>query len=283
MISEQSDLYFKFFNRIKYSLFKSFYSKNLNKFIDLIKFGVIPRPHYALGLLLAAFQAKELGYKKISIIEFGCWECDGLIDLENYIEDIKKIIEIDFQVFGFDLGDGHPEYNKDPRDRLYELSLGDYPFKKKENLKKLKYSNLILGDVKNTLPNFLEKYKIEEAPLGFIAFDLGLYTSSKNAINLLKNNFKYFLPRTTLYFDNNYFVLDNEGDKLALKEFNNESKKSISKIGELNEQLSLSWNKWLFLGKRIYQLSDQEHPLYNKHYEQLINMRINANFTQTLF
>ena len=64
MISEQSNLYFKFFNKIKYLLFKSFYSKNLNKFIDLIKFGVVPRPHYALGLLLAAFQAKEQGIKK---------------------------------------------------------------------------------------------------------------------------------------------------------------------------------------------------------------------------
>ena len=282
MISDQSNTYFKTLDKIRYYLFKTFYPNNLNKFIDIIKFGIVPRPHYALGLLLAAFQAKEIGYKKISIIEFGCWECDGLIDLENYIDDIKKIIDIEFQVFGFDLGDGHPEYNKDPRDRLYELSLGDYPFKNKENLKKLKYSKLILGDVKDTLPKFLEDYNIEEAPIGFVAFDLGLYTSTKNAINLLKNNHKHFLPRTTLYFDNNYFVLDNEGDRLALEEFNRESEKCISKIGELSEQLSLSWNKWLFLGKRMYQLSDLRHPLYSKHYEQLINIRINSNFTKTL-
>ena len=42
-----------------------------------------------LGLLLASHQAHELGYKKISVIEFGCWNCEGLIDLENYIDDIE--------------------------------------------------------------------------------------------------------------------------------------------------------------------------------------------------
>ena len=70
MISEQSKNYSNILNFLKYKKFKLFHKKNnLEKFFDLIKYGIIPRPHYALGLILAAHQAKELGYKKISAIE----------------------------------------------------------------------------------------------------------------------------------------------------------------------------------------------------------------------
>ena len=131
MISDQSNTYFKLLDKLKYQIFKTFYSNNLNKYIELIKHGILPRPHYALGLLLAAHQAHSLGYKKISVIEFGCWNCDGLIDLEHFIKDIQKFFNLEFKVFGFDLGDGHPDYNSDSRDRLYELTKGDYPFDKK--------------------------------------------------------------------------------------------------------------------------------------------------------
>ena len=49
---------------------------------------------------------------------------------------------------------GHPNYNFDTRDRLYEMPTGLYPFDEQKNMKKLKYSELILGDVKDTLKNF---------------------------------------------------------------------------------------------------------------------------------
>lgn len=283
MISEQSKNYSNFINSFKYKKFKFFHKNNLEKFFDLIKNGSIPRPHYALGLILAAHQAKELGYKKISVIEFGCWDCDGLIDLENYINDIKNFIDIDFSVYGFDLGDGHPDYNNDSRDRHYELSKGDYPFKKKDNLKKLTISKLILGDVKNTIVNFTKNENISEAPIGFISLDLGLYTSTNNALKLLNEDSKFFLPRAIIYSDNNYFVLDNEGDRLAINDFNLNSKKKISQITELAEQLSMSWPKWIFLGKRMLCLSDLDHPKYNQHYDQLINILINKKITKTIF
>ena len=48
-------------------------------------------------------------------------------------------------------------------------------------------------------------------------------------------------------------------------------KKKIYEIGELAEQLSLLWNKWIFLGKRMYTLSDLNHKKYNDPYNQLIN------------
>ena len=109
MISEQSKNYFSLYNSFKYEYFKFFYGKRFDKFFDLIKNGTIPRANYALGILMAAHQAKELNYKKISIIELGCWNLEGLIDIENYIHDIKKFIDIDFNVYGFELGTGHIE------------------------------------------------------------------------------------------------------------------------------------------------------------------------------
>ena len=48
--------------------------------------------------------------------------------------------------------------------------------------------------------------------------DLGLYTSTSNALKLLNEDSKFFLPRTIIYSDNNYFVLDNEGDRLAISD-----------------------------------------------------------------
>ena len=156
------------------------------------------------------------------------------------------------------------------------------PSKKKENLKKLKFSELVLGDVKETVPKFLEEKHLDEAPLGFIIFDLGFYTSAKDAINLLKSKSNRYLPRTIIYSDNNYFVLENEADKLAFAEFNNEKGKTISPIGELAEQLSISWNKWIFLGKRMFILSDLKHEKYNINYEQKINKLINSKYSITL-
>tara|TARA_B100000965_G_scaffold137739_2_gene114595 strand:+ start:1970 stop:2824 length:855 start_codon:yes stop_codon:yes gene_type:complete len=282
MISDQSKNYFSLYNSFKYKYFKFFYGKRFDKFFELIKYGTIPRPNYALGILMAAHQAKELDYKKISIIELGCWNFEGLIDIENYIHDIKKFIDIDFNVYGFELGTGHIKEEIDPKNRLYELSGGDYTFKKKDNLKKLKFSKLILGDVKDTAPKFLEESHLDEAPLGFIIFDLGFYTSAKHALQLLKSDSKKYLPRSIIYSDNNYFVLENEADKAAFAEFNQEGNKIISPIGELAEQMSVSWNKWIFLGKRMFMLSDLKHQKYNVNYEQKINKLINSNFSVTL-
>ena len=68
---------------------------DLDDFMDLVKRGIIQRPHYALGLLLAAKQAFDLGYKKIKVFELGCYNLERLLDLENYATDIKQFLKID--------------------------------------------------------------------------------------------------------------------------------------------------------------------------------------------
>ena len=76
--------------------------------------------------------------------------------------------------------------------------------------------------------------------------------------------------------------MENEADKLAFVEFNNEGGKTISQIGELAEQLSISWKKWIFLGKRMFVLSDLKHEKYNVNYEQKISKLINSKYSVTL-
>ena len=66
---------------------------NEKKYFNLIAKGILPRPQYALGLFLAAAVAKQQGIQKFSVIEFGCWEGEGLIDLEHYSYEIEKYLE----------------------------------------------------------------------------------------------------------------------------------------------------------------------------------------------
>jgi len=272
MLSSASKKFFTKENEMKYLSYKK--KPNLIKFIDLIKFGILPRPHYALGLLMAAHRAQQLGYKKISVFEFGCWNCRGLLDLEHWIDDIKEIINIDFQIFGFDYGEGLPDTNNDPRDRFYRWSVSDYKLVEKENIKKLKYTKLIFGDVKDTLPIFIKQNDLSSMPIGFVAFDMDYFTSTYNALKIFNLDSCNYIPRPITYFDDLSFSSEYEGESLAIKEFNKNNKRKLSPIGELAEYLSLFWKRWIFLGKRFHMLTDHTHPKYNEKYEDTIALQI---------
>ena len=62
----------------------------------------VERPNYGYALLYAAKQAKNLGIKTISAIEFGVAAGKGLIELEKMAEKIKNITQVSIDVFGFD-------------------------------------------------------------------------------------------------------------------------------------------------------------------------------------
>ena len=64
----------------------------------------VARPWYGYSIFNAAKMAKSLGYERISIIEFGVAEGKGLVNIERHIEEIKKIVNIEFEVYGFDMG-----------------------------------------------------------------------------------------------------------------------------------------------------------------------------------
>jgi hypothetical protein len=66
MFSKKSQYYFSSKDKVRYNIFKK--RPNLKKYVDLLKKGNIPRPHYALGILMAAHQAYKLGYNPQYII-----------------------------------------------------------------------------------------------------------------------------------------------------------------------------------------------------------------------
>ena len=119
--------------KLKKTLFKIIKSsKNLKHFIKkynigTFKFrmdlGALRREHYAYICFNAALLAKKLGYKKISVIEFGVAEGSGLLSLEKYTEEIQKILNIEIDVYGFDTGKGLPKV-EDYKDLPYHWKEG---------------------------------------------------------------------------------------------------------------------------------------------------------------
>jgi hypothetical protein len=267
MIKTSSIKYLSLKNRKKYLKFRKKFNDEI--YLQFIKKGTLPRPHYALGLYYAAVQAKSLGYKKIKILEFGCHNFEGLIDLENHIADIKSFIKIEFEVYGFTLKEGLPYYPLGNFNRYYRWSPKEYAFNNTKNLKKLKISNIIFGDVKETVDEFLRKKKFEHSPIGFIIFDLDLYTSTKYALKILKLHDDCYLPRLINYFDDNSFSSIDEGELRAIEEFNKKSKRKISIIYELAEQLSIYFKKWIFLGKRFRIVNFFRNKYFNEKTPQI--------------
>lgn len=251
-------------NKIIYKNFKK--KPNLKKFLNLVIKGIVPRPHYGLSLIMAVKQAKDLGIKKIKVIELGCGNFESLFDTEKYVADIKNFLEIDVEIFGFTLKEGLPKYKVNNYDRLYKWQPGDYKLENMNYLNKLQSSKVYFGDIKKTIPKFLNDYKktFTNSPLGLVFFDLDYYTSTKVGLKLLKLTSDNYLPRTYLYFDDHSFSGFDEGERKAIYEFNKISKYKISDIGELAEQLSIFFNKWIFLGKRIKVINYFNNKNYNK-------------------
>jgi hypothetical protein len=188
-----------------------------------INFDIVQRAHYAYGLLAAADQAAEQGLKAFTAVEFGVAAGEGLLNLCSIAKRIEHATGVAVNIAGFDSGCGMPPPT-DYRDHPEEFQLGDFPMDH-DRLRAQLPSNcqLILGPVNQTVPTFLAESLNAEAPLGFAAFDLDYYTSTREAFALLADPSpsKYvFLP--ILYFDD--IVLPNyngwAGELLAVREFN---------------------------------------------------------------
>ena len=144
-------------------------------------------------------QAKDLGLKRLKIIELGCANFDGLIDVENYISDIQSFLDIEFEVFGFTLKEGLPKYKINNLDRLYRWQPGDYSLENDKNLKRLKTSKIYFGDIKETIKKFLKEFEktFLHSPLGLILFDLD-FNVHKNRTRVVKYGFRQ-LPSQNIF------------------------------------------------------------------------------------
>jgi hypothetical protein len=224
----------------------------------------LERPYYGYCLYQAANEAKKLGIKRISTMEFGVAGGHGLINLERHAEQISRITGIGIDIYGFDIETGLPA-SSDYRDLPYIWQKGFYKMDVPVLKRRIKTSTqLVIGDVAKTVPKFIKR-KIE--PIGFITFDLDFYSSTKEAFLLLKANQTKLLPRVFLYFDD---IVGNDeeihseyaGELLAISEFNKGFRnRKIAKINSLFHKrvIKSTWSDMIFV------LHTFDHPLYNKY------------------
>jgi hypothetical protein len=224
----------------------------------------VKRPNYGYALLYAAKQARNLGIRKISAVEFGVADGNGLIELEKMAEKIMKITKVSIDIFGFDIGTGLPAPS-DYRDLPYVFKSGFYKMDVQYLQARLKKTTrLILGDVADSISNFMNT---STAPLGFAAFDLDFYTSTVHAMKILSSDHNHLLPRVYCYFDDTMGSreeLYNEytGELLAIREFNQQQEaRKIALIHGLIDHRIIK-SSWC---NAMYVLHVFDHPFYN-HY-----------------
>ena len=253
----------KIYGRSISHLYRMIYKLNptLEKYEKLILKGHILRPHYAYALITAAKEACSLGYKKISVIEFGCAGGSGLVDLEYISNEVSKILDIQFEIYGFDTGEGMPA-STDYRDVLYQWSKGEYKMDLIKLQKMLHNTQLVIGDVKETVPKFFDEFN--PAPIGVVLIDVDYYSAAKMCLQIFNHYSSLYIPRVFVYLDDTLGTSEFTGELLAVNDYNhNNEKRKISIQSLVAESMSLSWMKWIYLGKKFYHWHCFDHEKYS--------------------
>jgi len=218
-------------------------------------------PAYAYGMYSAALQAKSLGLKKISALEFGVGTGNGLIAMEKHAIEIYNSTGVQFEIYGFDTGKGLPK-PKDYRDQGYFWKESDFEMDQRKLEKSLTFAKLVIGEIKFTINNFIKNNL--NFPIGFIAFDLDYYSSTITSFDIFKVDDNLLLPRVECYMDDvgsNEVLVASRGTGVlrAIDEFNNnssEAKKIFKKEG-ITRIIHSPWNE------KIYVFHSFAHYKYN--------------------
>jgi hypothetical protein len=205
--------------------FNEFYRKILKlcptTALTKVKWEMVDRPHYLLGVYRAAEQAQAEGIREISVVEFGVACGAGLMLLQDFARQVEAETNVSIKVIGFDSGSGLPELSGDHRDHPDAWLPMDYPMNVQSLRQRLtSRTELVLGDVKTTVPEFVARGRCP--PIGFIAFDLDLHSSTKHALRVLSAPNRIVLRRVFLYFDDVDLEFNHRyaGELLAIDEFN---------------------------------------------------------------
>jgi len=219
------------------------------------------RPAYAYGILQAARQARALGIPVLSLIEFGVAKGAGLLAMERIAADVQRATGVRFRIFGFDMSEGLPR-PRDYRDLPYVYRGGFYRMDQAALRPRLRRAELVLGDVRETVPPFVRTGAFP--PVGFVSFDVDYYSSTVDALAIFAGASTRYLPRVFCYFDDTVHEsgLYNEytGELLAIREFN--ERDSPRKLCQpngfwLTRVRPSAWNQQLYVCHLF------EHPLYN--------------------
>ena len=187
------------------------------------RWGADPYPYYQFGILEGARLARIQRQPEITVAEFGVWRGRGLLRMEAYARQAEVATGVVIKVVGFDSGYGLTTPTGDYRDHPDQWQPGDYKMTNFDELASQldrSRTELIIGDISETVPEFLEKGNLP--PFGFISFDLDLYSSTKDALEIFRSSKRMMLRQTPLYFDDINFVTNHRwaGALLAVDEFN---------------------------------------------------------------
>jgi hypothetical protein len=180
------------------------------------------RPAYLLGLVTAAEQARSENVREISVIEFGVAGGEGLIALQSEAAAVQRETGVGIKVYGFDAGaHGLPAFVGDYRDHPDAWKPGDFAMDVPALRSRLAPSTtLILGNVRETVLTFFTDF--DPPPIGFVSFDMDLYSSTRDALRLFCLPEKRMLRHVPLYFDDVASLFNHKfaGELLAIDEFN---------------------------------------------------------------
>lgn len=186
-----------------------------------IEWDLVVRQQYAFGVLEAADIARANGLDAVTVVEMGVASGAGLMNLALIAARVSKETGIRFEVHGFDSGTGMPP-PVDYRDHPDLYAQGDFAMNPGALRDMLPPgTELYLGPLSSTIPRLLERVR-PSAPIGFVALDVDYWSSTAEALELLKGEPEQYLPRTPVYVDD--IALDEHnsaaGASLAIEEFN---------------------------------------------------------------
>jgi hypothetical protein len=224
-----------------------------------VNFDLIIRPNNAFAIYKAADNARELGIKTVSLIEFGVATGAGIMNMAKIAERVTKETGVAFKIYGFDTGKGMPA-PRDYRDHPDLYHEGDFEMDF-EKLSRALPSNtkLVLGEIGNSCEGFIANLPDSE-PIGYIALDVDYYYSSVDALKILKGSPTKYLPVTTMYLDDIWCERHNAGcgERLAINEFNRENPLRQIEYHPFFETTRIFRRaRWL---RQMYYLHVMDHP-----------------------
>lgn len=219
------------------------------------------RPNYTWGMLNGAYLASTIGIERVSVIEFGVAGGNGLIAMDRAVDLIERELGVHIDVYGFDTGKGLPKPT-DYRDLPNLYRQGTFAMDTDKLKARLSRAKLILGDVKETVPEFIAS---EPAPVAYVSNDLDLYSSTASSFKLLEAHTSILMPRIYCHFDDvlGLTFADHNGERLAISEFNaNHSTRKISPIYGLKHFVPRRYSKadWI---DETFLIHILDHPAYN--------------------
>ena len=190
-------------------------------FRSRVNWDLVIRPHYAYGVLKAADVAREHEISRVCLLEFGVASGAGIMNMAKIARQVSVVTGVQFDIHGFDTGTGMPA-GVDYRDHPDLYQQGDFAMDQAALTRILPDNvQLHLGPLSSTVSRFVETIDAG-APVGFIALDVDYYSSTVDALRVLRGQPDRYLPLVVLYADDVNLDQHNSacGALLAIDEFN---------------------------------------------------------------